>query len=115
MVTIESNDLLGHMFLKDSESDGQRFRARIVRADADMNRSPQHVKFLWEVDGNTADEILTYNQVLDLIEQDNLDMDSDTEQLYRFRRINGHQGPLCTSDADYKGSTYNVLGEWKSG
>jgi hypothetical protein len=42
-------------------------------------------------------------------------MDSDTEQLYCFRRITGHQGPLCTSDEDYKRSTFNVLVEWESG
>jgi hypothetical protein len=69
-----------------------------------MKRDPQHVKFLSDVDGDTADEIYTYNQVLYLIERDNLDMDSYTEQLYRFRRINGHQGPLRTSDDDYKSS-----------
>ena len=119
MPTIDPKDLLGRTFLKDSEADGQRFRARIVRAimdhDADLKREPHHVKFLCEVDGDTADEIYTYNQVLDFIERDSLDMDSDTEQLYRFRRITGHQGPLRTSDADYKGSTYNVLVEWESG
>jgi hypothetical protein len=42
-------------------------------------------------------------------------MDSETEQLYRVRRINVHQGPLCTSDASYKGSTYNALVKWESG
>jgi hypothetical protein len=57
----------------------------------------------------------TYNQILDFIEQDNLDIDSDTEQLYRYRRISAHQGPLRTSDRDYKGSTHNVLSEWESG
>jgi hypothetical protein len=71
------------------------------------------VKFLCEVDGDTADEIYTYNQVLDLIEQDNLDMDSDMKQLYRSQSISGHQGPLCRSDDDYKGSTYlGGMGEW---
>ena len=83
MPTIDPKDLLGCTFLKDSEADGQRSSARIVRAilehDADMKRDPQHVKFLCEVDGDTADEIYTYNQVIDFIERDNLDMDSDTE------------------------------------
>jgi hypothetical protein len=87
----------------------------ILEHDAAMKRDSQHVTFLCVVDGNTADEIYTYNQVLDFIEHDNLDMDSDTEHLYRFRRITGHKGPLRTSDADYKGSTYNVLVEWESG
>jgi hypothetical protein len=83
--TIDSKDLWGRTFLKDSEADGQHFRARIVRAilehDADMKRDPQHVKFLCEVDGDTADDIYTCNQALDFTERDNLDMDSETEQI----------------------------------
>jgi hypothetical protein len=44
----------------------------------------------------------------------NLDIESDTEQMYCFRRISAHQGPLRTSDRDYIGSTYNILVEWES-
>jgi hypothetical protein len=44
-----------------------------------------------------------------------MDFAGNTEQLYRFRRISAHQGPLRTSDKDYKGSTYNVLIEWETG
>jgi hypothetical protein len=85
--TIDPKDLVGITFLKDSEAYGQRFRARLVRAILD----------LCEVNNDTADEIYTYNHVLNFIEQENLDMDSDTEQLYRFRRINGHRAPRSTS------------------
>ena len=60
MPTIDPKDLLGRTFLKETEADGQRFRARIVRAitekDAELQRDPEHIKFLCEVDGNTADE-----------------------------------------------------------
>jgi hypothetical protein len=74
MPTIDPKDLMGCTFLKDSEADGQRFRARVVRAildhDADLKRYPHHIKFLCEVDGDTADEIYTYNQVLDFTERD---------------------------------------------
>jgi hypothetical protein len=108
MPTIEPKDIIGRTFLKDSEADGQRFRARIVRAildhNANLKREPNHVKFLCVAAGDTADEIYTYNQVHDFIERNNLDMDKDMEKLYRFRRISGHQVPLCTSDTDYKGS-----------
>jgi hypothetical protein len=48
--------------------------------------------------------------VLDFIERDNLDLDSDTEQLYLFLRITAHQGLLFTSDANYKGSTIQCPG-----
>jgi hypothetical protein len=57
----------------------------------------------------------TYNEILDFIERDKNDIESDTEQLYKFRRITAHQGPLRTSDKDYKGSRYNVLVEWETG
>ena len=117
--TIDPEDLIGRTFLKETENDGQRFRARIVRAIIDkeneVKKDPKYIKFLCEVDGDTADEILSYNQILDYIERDNLDQENDTEQLYRFRRISAHQGPLRPTDKDYKGSSYNVLVEWESG
>jgi hypothetical protein len=118
MAAIDPKDLIGSTFLKDTEADGQRFRARFVRAiidnDAELQKGPCYTKFLCEVDGEVADEIYSQNQILDFIERDNLDIENDTKQLYRFRRISAHQGPLCTSDKDYKGSTYNVLIEWET-
>jgi hypothetical protein len=44
-----------------------------------------------------------------------MDMENDTEQKFNFRCITAHQGPLRTTDKDYKGSTYNVLVEWETG
>ena len=37
------------------------------------------------------------------------------QELYRFRAIIGHQGPLLASDPDGKGSKYNVQVEWETG
>ena len=37
------------------------------------------------------------------------------QELYRFRVIIGHQGPLLASDLDWKGSKYNVQVEWETG
>ena len=37
------------------------------------------------------------------------------QELYRFRAIIGHQGPLLASDPDWKGSKYNVQIEWETG
>ena len=37
------------------------------------------------------------------------------QELYRFRAIIGHQGPLLASDPDWKGSKYNVQVEWETG
>jgi hypothetical protein len=62
-----------------------------------------------------VDETFTYNEILDHIEKDNNDLENDTEQVFKFRRIAGHQGPLQSSDKDYKNSLYNVLVEWETG
>jgi hypothetical protein len=80
----------------------------IVEKDSKLKRDPNHIRFLCEVDGDTVDAIFTYNQIPDFIEWDTLDIDNDTEQLYRFRRISAHQSALPKSDSDYKGSTYTV-------
>ena len=37
------------------------------------------------------------------------------KNLFKFRSIIGHQGPLATSDPDWKGSKYNVQVEWETG
>jgi hypothetical protein len=102
MPTIDPKDLIGRTFLKDAESNGQRFRAQIVQVildqEVELQRNPEHIKFLCEVDGDTADDIYTYNQVMDFIERDNFDLEINTEQLYQFCCITAHQGPLCASD-----------------
>ena len=89
--SVNPDNLIGHTFLKDTEKDGQRFQARIVKViidkEAEMHKDPNYIKFLCEVDGEVADEILKYNEVLDHIEQDNRDVENDTEQLYKFRCI----------------------------
>ena len=37
------------------------------------------------------------------------------QELYKFRAIIGHQGPLKATDPDWKGSKYNVQVEWETG
>jgi hypothetical protein len=67
MPTIHPKDLIGSSFLKDTEADGQRFRAKIVIAiiekGSELKRDPNHIRFLCEVDGDTVDDIYTYNQI----------------------------------------------------
>ena len=59
--------------------------------------------------------MISYNQLLEHIEtaQDN-DLGMDQE-LFKFRAVIGHQGPLTASDPDWKGSKYNVQVEWETG
>jgi hypothetical protein len=80
MITIDPKELVGRTFLKETEEDRQRFRARVVRAiiDKEKQQDPQYTKFLCEVDGDVADKILIYNKILDHIERDSNDLENDT-------------------------------------
>jgi hypothetical protein len=118
MVTIDPQDLIEGTFLKNSEEEGQRFHARVVRAIVDdennLRKGSEYMKFICEVPNSTDYEILTYNEILDYIEKEKNDMDDDPEQLWKFRHIAEHQGPLCSINKDWKGSTYNIMivGDW---
>jgi hypothetical protein len=66
--------------------------------------------------GDDYEEILTYNELMDYIEKDELEnQEEDGSGLWRFKSIVGHEGPLSVTDPRYKGSTYNVFPEWENG
>jgi hypothetical protein len=80
-----------------------------------MKNDVRYMKFICKVPNSKVDEMYTYNKILDHIEKDKDDIKNDTEQLCKFRHITAHQGPLCSSNKDYKGSQYKVLVEWETG
>ena len=62
-----------------------------------------------------VEELITYNQLLDHLEQAEAQDNSMHQELYRFRAIIGHKGPLKEMDPNWKGSKYNVQVEWETG
>jgi hypothetical protein len=48
------------------------------------------MKFICEVPHSTVDEIRTYNEIIDYIEREENEVQNDTEQLFKFRRITAH-------------------------
>ena len=108
MVNVDTSDLIGKTFLMDVQEDGTRQRARIVEMIG-HNQNSSDARFRCKV-GENLDEIIAYNDIIDYINKD-----VDQEVLWRFKRITGHQGPLNTNDANYKGAQYNVQVEWENG
>ena len=73
-----------------------------------MENNPERIKFIISYnDELKADKIITYNEILDYLEQERQSTE-DGEPIWRFKRIIGHQGPLKPNQPDYKGSAYNV-------
>jgi hypothetical protein len=116
MPIVDPNDFVGRTFLMPPQEDGQRFRARIVRAIKDHERNlakdEDCIHFLCSMNDDQFKEIMSYNDLLHSLEKD-----GETEDIvWRFfRRITGHQSPLTPKDKDWKGSSYNVMIEWENG
>ena len=102
------------------EENGERHRAKVTRQvveiiDQNNGQKVENIRFILDIGNGKVGELISYNQLLEHLEnaQDN-DMGMDQE-LYKFRAIIGHQGPLLASDQDQKGSKYNVQVEWETG
>ena len=120
MPTFDPSDLIGRTFLLPPEENGERHRAEVTRqvveiiVDQDNGQRVENINFILDIGNGKVEELISYNQLLEHLEnaQDH-DMGIDQE-LYRFRAIIGHQGPLLASDPDWKGSKYNVQVEWET-
>ena len=110
----DPEDLVGRTFLLDPQKDGQKHRARIVKLiedhENDVDKNPTRIKFLCSINNDTAEEVITYNQLLEYITRD-----EENPVVWKFRRITSHQGPLKPDHPDYNGSSYNVMVEWENG
>ena len=120
MPTFDPSDLVGRTFLLPPEENGERYRAKVTRQvveiiDQDNGQRVENINLILDIGNGKVEELISYNQLLEHLEnaQDH-DMDMDQE-LYRFRAIIGHQGPLLALDPDWKGSKYNVQVEWETG
>jgi hypothetical protein len=115
MPVFHPSDLVGRTFLMDPQENGQRFRARIVRAienhDGDIEDNPTRIQFLCSVNDDESEEIIAYNEILNHIEND----ESDETTIWKFKRITAHEGPLTRTHPSWKGSQYNVMIEWENG
>ena len=112
MANIEIPNLLGRSFLLPPEDNGEHHMANIIDID-DHGPPLEDIKFKLQINKNQAEEIMSYNQLMDYI-QKGTDAEEDPDSLFKFRDIVAHQGPLESIDPDQKGSKYNVMVEWES-
>ena len=98
----------------------QWFRTKISRKIIDSpeleDTSYENLKFILQIDSDKADAIVGYNQLCDRCNQQVQDeFTHDGEQLWGFRKITGHQGPLTPGDQIDNGWPFNIGIEWESG
>ena len=107
MPTFDPSDCIGRTFLLPPAENGERHRAKVTRQvveiiDQDNGQRVENINVILDIGNGKVEELISYNQLLEHIEnaQDH-DMGMDQE-LYRLRAIIGHQGPLLASDPDWK-------------
>ena len=88
MANIDIPNLLGRSFLLPPEDNGEHHMAKIIDID-DHGQPPEDIKFKLKINKDQAEEIMSYNQVMDHIQKGTY-----PDSLFRFRDIVAHQGPL---------------------
>ena len=120
MPEFDPDDLIGRTFLLPPQENGERLRAKVTkkvveeREAADGNRIP-NINCILDIGEGKVEELITYNQLLDYLEKADEQDNFMEQELYRFRAIIGHEGPLKATDPNWKGSKRNVQIEWETG
>ena len=97
MAEYNPDDLIGRTFLLPKNEQGERLRATIKRKiietpkrlDDQHDNAIEKINFHLYVGQGRAEAIMSYVQILD-----HLDHQEQHDDLYKFRAITGHQGPI---------------------
>ena len=113
------DDLIGRTFLLPIGDHGERLRAKVTRKVVDVIKKAdgervQKLSYILGIDNGKMEKIIPFCQLLDHLEAANKNNEI-SDDLYKFRDLIGHQGPLKTTDPNWKGCKYNVLLDWETG
>ena len=94
MPQFDPDDLIGRTFLLPRQENGERLRAKVTKKvveeieAADGNRIP-NINFILDIGEGKVEELITYNQLMDHLEQTEEQDNSMDQELNRFRAIIG--------------------------
>ena len=109
MPELDPDNLIGRTFLLPPLVNGERQRANVTKKvveeieAADGNRIP-NINIILDIGEGKVEELITYNHLLDHLEKPDEQDTSMDQELYRFRAIIGHEGPLKATGPNWKGS-----------
>ena len=89
MPQFNPDDLIGRTFLLPPQENGERLRAKVTKKvvenieTADGNRIP-NINFILDIGEGKDEELITYNQLLDHLEQAEEQDNSMDQELYKL-------------------------------
>ena len=108
-------ELVGLTFLYDT-GDDQLVRATVSKKLLDRDaENHQRIKMIVTYDDGKIEEIISYNELCDIIADQHNKEASGEMDVYTFQEILDYQGPLKKNDPMYMGSSYNVKVLWTDG
>ena len=75
----------------------------------------KNLSYILGIDNGKVEEIISYSQLVDHLEAAVNEDNEISDDLYKFRTLIGHQGPLKATDPNRKGCKYSVLVNWETG
>ena len=99
MPEFDPDDLTGRTFLLPPQENGERLRAKVTKKvfeqieAEDANRIP-NINFILDIGEGQVEELITYNQLWDHLEQAEEEDNFMDQELDKFRAIICHEGPL---------------------
>ena len=92
MPEFDPDSLIGRTFLLPPQENGERLRAKVTKKvvkeiDAADDDRIQNINFILDIGEGKVEEIITYNQLLDHLEQADEQDNSMDQERYRFRAI----------------------------
>jgi hypothetical protein len=80
-----------------------------------MDENEEKVEFLVKLPDKEQDEIMAYNDIIDITANQYEEEQRDPERIWLFKSILAHEGPLTHTHPNYKESKYNILVQWEDG
>ena len=109
------DELIGLNFLRQTP-DGQRVWAQVLQKVNDFESlNHKNLKFLLKLGDGDLEELIGYNELSHIIEQQVEAENDNPDNPWMFKEILNHSGPLRPSDPTYKGSSWNVRVLWDDG
>ena len=108
-------ELVGMTFLHDTRN-GQTIHAKVVQQILNRDAADhQAIKFLLSMNDGELETIIAYNELSDIIVEQQAAQEEGRSDLHSFKKILDYQGPFKQHDPKYKGSTWNILVNWEDG
>ena len=102
--SIDPDNIIGTTFLREREVDGSVHRAEVIKRLENMDG--QTDQYLVSLGDGKRQDVMTYGEIIDIIERQNADEIADEDKFWSYKAISGHRKV---------GRTWEVLVKWEDG